>query len=112
MTKCFVSYSSSDRILAETLVNSLRMDHFEIWIDIEGISGGTQWEQEITRALQTAEVCLVILTPDAIQSDWVKKEVEMARVKDKPIIPLLMRPTPIPDGLVVLKIADLQFIDF
>ncbi|MBE2271748.1 MAG: TIR domain-containing protein [Anaerolinea sp.] len=112
MTTCFISYSSADRVLAEGLVSRLREAHYRVWIDVDGIPGGAQWEQAIYAALDEAQVCLVLITPDAVASAWVKREIEIARAKPKPVIPLLMRDIPLTDGLAALAIGDLQVINF
>ncbi|MBK9748325.1 MAG: TIR domain-containing protein [Chloroflexi bacterium] len=112
MTTCFISYSSADRVLAEGLVSQLRAAHYQVWIDVEGIPGGAQWEQEINRALSQSDACLVLVTPDSVVSAWVKQEIEIARAQGKIVIPLLMRAIPLPLGLESLAISDLQVINF
>ena len=112
MAGCFISYSSTDRIMIEGLADSLRQHHFDVWIDFESIAGGTQWEAEIKKALAQADICLVALTPDSVKSDWVKREIELAREASKTIVPLIMREVPLPKSMKTLDIDDLQYINF
>lgn len=111
MISCFISYASGDKVIVESLTNDLRAQGYKVWIDFEGIVGGTQWETEIKKGIAQADVVVVILTPDAIKSEWVKKEIDIARNSLKVVIPLLMRDVPMPDGLIDLGIGDLQYIN-
>lgn len=112
MISCFISYASVDKVIAESLANQLRLHDYKVWIDLEGIVGGTQWETEIKKGIAHADAMLIVLTPDAIKSEWVKREIEIARNSLKIVIPLLMREISIPNDLVHLGISDLQYINF
>ncbi len=112
MPSCFVSYASSDRVMVESLAEDLRSHRYQVWIDFEGILGGAQWEAAIRAAIDRSEVCIVALTPDALQSQWVKREIDLARQTKKHVIPVLMREIPLPEGLEALGIADLQYVNF
>jgi CheY-like chemotaxis protein len=98
--------------MVEPLANDLRKLLFEVWIDFEGIVGGSQWEAEITKALAQADICLVAMTPNAVRSDYVKREIAMARSMNKLVIPLVMEAISLPDDLETLGVADLQYINF
>lgn len=112
MSGCFISYSSVDRIIVEGLAEKLRNRRYEVWIDFEGIEGGAQWEEEIKKALEQSAVCIVAVTPDSVCSDWVKREIQMAKAAGKTIIPLIMRGDVSQDCIEELGISDLQHIDF
>jgi len=98
--------------MVEGLAHSLRQHQYDVWIDFKDIAGGEKWESEIKKALEISDFCLVALTPDAVASSWVKREIELAQHDSKSIIPLIMREIPLPNSLQKLGIADLQHIDF
>lgn len=112
MTRCFLSYASSDRVTVESLARDLRRHRYEVWMDIEEIPGGSQWETEINKGLDQSSICIVALTPDALKSEWVKREVEIARSKSKLVIPIILREISLPSSLENLGLADLQCLNF
>lgn len=103
----FISYKHEDRFIAETLADRLREIGFQPWIDFGSIEGGEAWRRAIETGLQNSFVFLVLLTPESVQSLWVKYEIDQAIKMKRPIIPLLIRPCVLPS-----VIADLQHIDF
>lgn len=42
MGHIFISYSKKDIVYAEKLVNALRREGFNPWVDIENLGAGTQ----------------------------------------------------------------------
>lgn len=76
------------------------------------IRGAQQWQNEILAALQRCDWFIVLLSPDAIESMWVKRETSMAlkdpRFEDR-IIPLRYRSC---DLGTLAWLETLQMIDF
>lgn len=103
----FISYSHDDRYIAETVASRLREIGYLPWVDFAGIRGGDEWKRSIEAALSQSAALLVLLTPEAVTSEWVNYEIRRARSNGLIIIPLLMRSCPIPDSL-----RDVQYIDF
>lgn len=103
----FISYKSEDRFIAQTLADQLREVGYQPWIDVAGIEGGEQWKRSIEIALENSAVFLVLMTPESITARWVKYEIEQAMLKDRPIIPLLIRNCKIPPNL-----ESLHYVDF
>ena len=100
MAKLFISHSSVD----DTFVRDLRMalaDHGQAgWIDSRELRGGDPLLPEIERAIEEASAYAVVVSPDALQSDWVSDELEYALEmqesrgrKNFPVIPLLLNGT-------------------
>ncbi len=112
MVKCFISHASADNLLAESITAKLREHQYDVWLDVDRIGGGALWEQEIKKGIAQSEVIIVILTPDAVKSDWVKKEIDIARNSLKTVIPILMRDITKPADLKTLKVDDVHYIDF
>jgi hypothetical protein len=91
MPDLFLSYSRKDSPTMGIIRDNLRMLGFNLWIDIEYLRPGTpQWERAVKRAVGKSDGMLVLCSPFAEKSDWVNREVHMARVADKPIIPVLI----------------------
>lgn len=100
----FVSYSRRDAEYAQQLKEQMQHNGFEIWID-EAIEHGDQWFNEINEAIKTCAAFLVIMTPESEQSEWVHKEILLAKRYDKPIFPLLLSGNEFP------ILIDTQFAD-
>jgi adenylate kinase len=75
--RVFVSYASSDRAFAEKLVTELQSGGAEVWWDVTGINEG-DFLRKIDEALQDCDWFVLVLTPNAIASKWVKKEMYAA----------------------------------
>lgn len=98
----FVSYAHSDfrmqRRLLEALAPLRSHPSFTISEWFDGlITGGTEWEQEIKTQLQQADIILLLISPDFIESQYCyEKELEWAlerhRDNEVLVIPVLLRP--------------------
>ena len=93
----FLSHSSEDQVTAERIAQTLVAHGVPIFYSPENIVGAQQWQNEILHALQRCDWFIVLLSPDAIESMWVKREVAFAlndsRYEDR-IVPLnCKRPT-------------------
>ncbi|MCB0213320.1 MAG: SUMF1/EgtB/PvdO family nonheme iron enzyme [Anaerolineae bacterium] len=87
----FISYAHEDRPFVDRLGEDLRRRGHIVWLDFEGIKGGEVWRQSIVDGIHASAVMLVVITPKAINSEWVTLEVEKAREFKKPIIPLIVK---------------------
>ncbi len=81
-----------------------------VWIDIEGISVGTDWRKRITDAIRQSKVLLVIITPHAIREKSVcLQEIDFALLYNKEIIPLKQDPDP---KVIDLSLIRKHYLDF
>jgi formylglycine-generating enzyme required for sulfatase activity len=95
--RIFVSYASPNRPFAEKLVADLRAAGADVWWDVSGIDKG-DFLDKINQALHQCVWLILVLTPKAVASKWVKREVNAAihRVEQgfmRGIIPVLASPT-------------------
>ena len=88
----FLSHSSLDRTFADSIADTLRNHGIPVWYSITNILGAQQWHDEIGEALDRCDWFVVILSPNSVQSTWVKRELTFAlnnnKYNDK-IIPLI-----------------------
>jgi len=92
--KLFVSHSSRDHRFAAKLVRVLQAHGLRCWFSPRHIVGAQQWHDEIGRALLRCDWFLVILSPHAVNSEWVKRELVFALNNAQyrgRIVPLLRR---------------------
>lgn len=99
--RIFVSYSRKDSVFTQRLVNDLHGAGAEVWVDVAGIQHGNFMER-IDDALAQCEWMVLVLTPNAIASQYVRDEVYAAlhRVKQgfmRDVIPILAMSCPVGD---------------
>ncbi len=82
----FISHSSSDKNFASLVVGRLRDNTTEPWIDHEHIISGDDIFQRIGDALDAMDLFIVLISKKALDSGWVREEVERAKqleIEDK-----------------------------
>ncbi|MBT3314224.1 MAG: TIR domain-containing protein [Anaerolineae bacterium] len=106
-TEIFISYSHKDKAFVKKLAGNLSKDGNKIWWDFDALKGGDDWQKEIEKGITESRTILAVLTPDAMESEWVANEIAYAQNKGKRIIPLRLKSCDIPIGLVRK-----QYVDF
>lgn len=88
----FLSHSSLDRSFATSLAETLRRHGIPVWYSQTNILGAQQWHDEIGMALKRCDWFVIVLSPGAVNSIWVKREMLFAlndqRYENR-ILPLL-----------------------
>lgn len=98
MTHIFVSYKRENHERVNAIVRELKRHHY-IWFDQTGIPGGSDWEAQINRALDEAAALILMVTPAALESEWVQYEYQTALKKGVPVIPYLLDDSTLPADL-------------
>lgn len=109
----FVSHSSVDRQFVNGLVDVLRRHGIPVWYSETNIQGVQQWHDEIGAALRRCDWFALVLSPDAVASKWVKRELLYSLLQDRfegRIAPLLHRPCTHDD--LSWTLSQMQMIDF
>src|SRR5207302_10374674 len=97
----FYSYAHEDERLRKALDKQLsllkREGHITEWYDHK-ITAGKQWENEILTHLNSAQIILLLISPDFIASDYcysieMKCAMERHESGEARIIPILLRPS-------------------
>lgn len=81
--KVFISHAHQDEPLAKRLTAVLRRACFEVWDQDREIMPGDNWAEKVAQALQESDAMVVLLTPAALQSKWVLREIEYALGTEK-----------------------------
>jgi hypothetical protein len=109
----FLSHSSEDRRLAGSLAKRLQARGVAVWYSRRQLVGAQQWHDEIGKALHRCDWFALLLTPAAVWSRWVKRELLFAlndrRYEDR-IVPILARPCRW--ERLSWTLDALQFVDF
>ena len=90
--KVFISHAAKDIALARKVATVLTKAGLEVWDD-QKIMPGENWAERVAEALRESEAMVVLLTPDALQSNWVRHDIEYALSEKryrKRLIPVLV----------------------
>lgn len=106
--KLFISYSRDDKNIVYELAQRLRDDgQHDVWID-QRLYGADQWWNEIVSQIEACECFIAVLTPRAIESIYCDAELGYAAALNKPILPLLLKPTDMPAALTAIQYIDIN----
>jgi hypothetical protein len=89
--RIFVSYSRHDGYeFARRLRQQLEKAGFTLWQDLIALRGGRDWWAQIERALKASSVehLVLVVTPGALTSSMVQKELRLARQEGVEISPV------------------------
>lgn len=94
MSSIFLSHNSKDKPFVRKLANDLRRRGFYVWVDEAEIKVGDSLIEKIREGIDKVEYVGVVLSNNSINSEWVKKEIDIAmnqeidgkRVKVLPIM--------------------------
>lgn len=99
----FISYSRKDQEKADALTNLLIKEGWEVWKD-NRLVAGEEYETRIIEALNHAKAVIVLWTKNAMQSQWVMREAEIAAEQHK-LKPVLLEPCTVPDNFQKYEMA-------
>jgi hypothetical protein len=109
----FLSHAHRDRKFVNRLVSALRGHGIQYWYSRSHLVGAQQWHDEIGRALARCDWFVVILSPSATKSEWVKRELVYAlndrRFKGR-IVPVLR--SRCKHNRLSWTLGEFQFVDF
>jgi TIR domain len=98
----FISYSRTDRAYVEELAAQLAFAGLGVWYDYD-IEIGSRFDSVIQAQIDGCAAIVVVLSPDAVRSEWVAREVGYAESQRKPILPLMRTACDLPILLVGLN---------
>lgn len=90
----FLSHATPDHPMADRIAGTLVSHNVPVFYSPRNIVGAQQWQDEILAALRRCDWFLILLSPDAAASMWVRREFAFAlseRRFENRIIPLAYR---------------------
>ncbi len=106
MQKIFISYSRKDIGFVRKLAGDLEKLGYEVWWDVSDLRGGDDWVRVIPEAIEASQYFLVVLSPNALTSEWVRKEYTQALTSKKKVIPLMLTASRVPFSLNTINYVD------
>lgn len=96
----FISYASADAEQVLPVVDAIRDDGLDVWIDRQAMQAGEHWAGEIVGAIRSAGRVLVMCSQRAFQSPHVLREVYLAGHFRKPLVPVFLEEAEPPDDFL------------
>jgi acyl carrier protein len=107
----FISHDTEDASFAHRLACDLQGAGVQVWIAPDSIRPGESWVDAIERGLDHSSDMIIVLTPAAIDSQWVKKETEIGIMRERRgqmrVIPLAVERCNVP-----LLLSSYQMVSF
>eukprot|EP00057_Strongylocentrotus_purpuratus_P010571 XP_011665045.1 PREDICTED: uncharacterized protein LOC105438652 [Strongylocentrotus purpuratus] len=109
----FLSYQWDHQSEVKAIKKHLEMAGFPCWMDIGQMGGGDQLFAKISQGMRSSKVVLCMVTEKYSNSENCNKEVNLANLLNKPIIPILIDHTQWPpQGAMSMLFAQLLYIQF
>ena len=93
----FISHASADDDFVKALRTALADNGLSVWVDSRNLRGADKLAPEIENAIAEARQVIVVLSPNTINSPWVRREIKQAIEVEKRkkndgyrVIPLLL----------------------
>jgi hypothetical protein len=112
--KVFLCHSSGDKAEVKKLYNLLLESGSNPWLDSEKLLPGQDWNLEINRALDDADVILLCLSKKSVDKEgYVKKEIRIAvdRALEMPEGRIFLIPARLEECELPYKIRTYQWVD-
>jgi hypothetical protein len=107
----FISYSHADREFVYRLVQDLELAGLTVFFD-QRIASGESWADTLSKAIEGARYVLVVLSPEAVSSDWLRAETMLGLKREgdgkATVIPLMVRQCEPPLILTLKTWADFR----
>ena len=100
MYSCFISYSSKDQEFAERLHADLQNKGVRCWFAPHDLPIGAKTWDAIDEAIRLRDKLLLILSENAIASDWVEDEVNKAFAEERDRKKLVLFPVRVDDAIM------------
>lgn len=110
MPDVFVSYATPDREAAFRIAEQLEAQGVSCWIAPRDVAPGAEYGQAIIDAIEGARALVLVFSEAANDSQFVRREVERAVSKTKPVFPVRVREVQ-PSGALEFFISGAQWVD-
>lgn len=111
MATLFLSHTGIDKPFVEKLASDLNRLGIDTWFDKYKIKVGESIFWKVEEGLRESEYFAIVLSPDALKSEWVRAELSAAWDKkmltgNNAILPILYRDCKLPGLLKSIKYAN------
>jgi TolB-like protein/Tfp pilus assembly protein PilF len=97
--RVFISHSSEDKTIADTICQRLESDSIKCWIAPRDIQPGSDWTRAIMQGIEGSKVLILVFSKHANDSDHVYREVAKAFSSRLAVVPFRIEATSPTSGL-------------
>ena len=110
MPDCFISYSSEDQELAESVHKELKTHEITTFMAPVSIPPGQNWSKEIWENLRNSKWLILLASRAACSSPFVNQEIGSALHASKNLIPIVwdMDPSELPGWTASVQAIDMR----
>lgn len=93
--RVFISHSRKDTPVARQLARRLSEAGLKVWFPEDEILPGDNWALKVGQALEESDLMVVLVTPHAFESEWLKEETQYALTAEQykgRLIPVFLGP--------------------
>lgn len=108
----FISYNHNDSEFVDKLAIELLRNNVKVWKDKWKIETGDSFIDKIEAAIEDASFLIIVLSSNSVKSDWVKKELNAALIREIDDKKIKILPIKIDDCKVPLFLREKLYADF
>ncbi len=93
--RVFISHSRKDTPVARQLARWLSEAGLKVWFPEDEILPGDNWALKVGQALEESDLMVVLVTPHAFESEWLKEETQYALTAEQykgRLVPVFLGP--------------------
>jgi hypothetical protein len=110
MNTIFISHSSKDLAVAQTICAALESRGLTCWIASRDVGAGDNFQEAIVTAIRTAKVMVLVFSDNANNSTEIKKELALASQNRVAVIPARVEDV-VPAAALAYELATRQWIN-
>jgi hypothetical protein len=108
--KIFITYSSKDQKVAQTICKALENRGLACWILLRNVKPGQNFQEQIVKAIPAAKIMILVFTANANNSNEIKKELALASQNNLVVIPVRIEDVT-PNEAFAYEFATRRWID-
>ncbi len=112
MGSVFISYSSKDRAFATRLASDLKTQGLRVWYDQWALKVGDSLIDKISFGISSNDYLVIVLSKSSVTSEWVRKELNTALVREFTEKRVVILPVLIEDCEIPPFLSDKIYADF
>ena len=78
----FISHATADKPFVTQLRAALESRQIPVWVDSRNLSGGEKLNPELENAIATARHFIAVISPNTVNSSWVRWEISACNVSN------------------------------
>ena len=106
----FISYSATDKVIADSIVASLEESNIRCWIAPRDIKAGADWAESIMNAINESRLFILVFSENSNNSQQVIREIQRSVNNEIPILPFRIQDVPLSEPIEYL-ISSTHWLD-